>query len=143
MAGLVLFSSPSQPAKPVFNALQSTPYGASPYAAPQPQRSSILPPPTFANTLQPSQEDSEPIRAWREKQSEEIKARDERDRSRRDDLKNKAEKDIDRFYEDYNKQKERNIRENKWVSPAQLLRDVVRPSCGTLMRILGRKKRPT
>lgn len=121
MAGLVLFSSPSQPAKPVFNALQSTPYGASPYAAPQPQRSSILPPPAFANTLQPSQEDSEPIRAWREKQSEEIKARDERDRSRRDDLKNKAEKDIDRFYEDYNKQKERNIRENKWVFPERLL----------------------
>lgn len=108
------------PAKPVFNALQSTPYGASPYAAPQPQRSSILPPPAFANTLQPSQEDSEPIRAWREKQSEEIKARDERDRSRRDDLKNKAEKDIDRFYEDYNKQKERNIRENKEKEAAYL-----------------------
>lgn len=28
---------------------------------------------------------------------------------------NKAEKAIDSFYEDYNKMKERNIRENKWV----------------------------
>jgi hypothetical protein len=30
-------------------------------------------------------------------------------------MKDRAEKSIDAFYEDYNKMKERNIRENKWV----------------------------
>lgn len=30
-------------------------------------------------------------------------------------MKDKAEKAIDSFYEDYNRMKEKNIRENKWV----------------------------
>lgn len=30
-------------------------------------------------------------------------------------MKDKAEKSIDTFYEGYNKLKERNIRDNKWV----------------------------
>jgi hypothetical protein len=32
---------------------------------------------------------------------------------RRDEMANKAEKSIDSFYEEYNKMKERSIRENK------------------------------
>lgn len=104
----------SQPAKPVFNALSNQPYGASPYpAAPSQPTSSILPAPQFSNIIPTAQEDSEPIKAWKAKQAEEIKERDDRDRSKRDEMKNKAEKSIDQFYEDYNKQKERNIRENK------------------------------
>ncbi|WVR06747.1 hypothetical protein IAU60_003782 [Kwoniella sp. DSM 27419] len=105
------------PPKPVFNALSAQPYGASPYpptSAPQPRSAqSILPPPTFNNILPTAEEDSEPIRAWREKQAEDIKKRDEADKKRRDEMSNKAEKAIDAFYEDYNKMKERNIRENK------------------------------
>ena len=65
------------------------------------------------NTLPEAQEDTEPIKEWRAHQGEEIKKRDERDRSARDEMKNKAEKSIDSFYEEYNKKKERNIRENK------------------------------
>ena len=42
-----------------------------------------------------------------------MKKRDEADRARRDGMANRAEKTIDSFYEEYNKMKERNIRENK------------------------------
>ncbi|KAL7422058.1 Clathrin light chain [Cryptotrichosporon argae] len=103
--------------KPVFNALQPQPYGASPYpapaAAPQPRAApSILPAPAFNNIL-PEDAETEPIRAWREKQAEEIKRRDEADRARRDEMKNQAEKAIDGFYEKYNEEKEKSIRENK------------------------------
>ncbi|WVQ67437.1 uncharacterized protein L199_005635 [Kwoniella botswanensis] len=113
------------PPKPVFNALSPQPYGASPYpatAAPKPRSAqSILPPPTFNNILPSnSEEESEPIKAWREKQAEQIKKRDEEDKKRRDEMANKAEKAIDSFYEDYNKMKERNIRENKETEAAFL-----------------------
>ncbi|WVQ80138.1 hypothetical protein IAT38_002240 [Cryptococcus sp. DSM 104549] len=105
------------PPKPVFNALSPQPYGASPYpttAAPKPRSAqSILPPPTFSNILASTEDETEPIKAWRAKQAEEIKKRDEEDKKRRDEMSNKAEKAIDQFYEDYNKVKERNIRENK------------------------------
>ncbi|WVO15243.1 hypothetical protein L204_102895 [Cryptococcus depauperatus] len=107
--------------KPVFDALSPQPYGASPYpptssapSAPQAhQHSSILPPPTFANILPSAEEDTEPIKAWKIKQAEEIKVRGEDDKKRREEMADKAEKTIDQFYEDYNKMKEKNIRENK------------------------------
>ncbi|WVF71106.1 hypothetical protein IAT40_005903 [Kwoniella sp. CBS 6097] len=112
--------------KPVFNALSPQPYGSSPYpptAAPKPRSAqSILPPPEFNNILPSAEEDTEPIRAWREKQAEEIKKRDQADKERRDEMSNKAEKAIDQFYEDYNKMKERNIRENKESEAAFLER---------------------
>ncbi|OWT36894.1 clathrin light chain [Cryptococcus neoformans] len=112
----------SQPApKPVFNALSPQPYGASPYppaataaaAAPRSPHPSILPAPTFNNILPTADEDTEPIKAWRARQAEEIQKRDESDKKRRDEMSDKAEKAIDQFYEDYNKMKEKNIRENK------------------------------
>lgn len=34
-------------------------------------------------------------------------------------MSDKAEKSIDQFYEGYNKLKEKNIRENKWVGRAR------------------------
>ncbi|ORX35556.1 clathrin light chain [Kockovaella imperatae] len=103
------------PPKPVFNALAAQPYGSSPYAntAPPKSSTSILPPPPLQNTLPEAQEDTEPIKEWRARQAEEIKRRDENDRKARDEMKNKAEKSIDAFYEEYNKLKEKNIRENK------------------------------
>ncbi|CAK9785221.1 unnamed protein product [Cutaneotrichosporon oleaginosum] len=110
-------SATSPAPKPVFNALSAQPYGQSPYpptAAPQPRSAaSILPAPQFTNTLPETEEETEPIRQWREKQAEEIKRRNAADQEKRDEMANKAEKAIDQFYEDYNKQKEKNIRENK------------------------------
>ncbi|ODO08341.1 clathrin light chain [Cryptococcus wingfieldii CBS 7118] len=103
--------------KPVFNALSPQPYGASPYpatAAPAPRSAnSILPAPEFNNILPTADEDSEPIKAWKAKQAEEIALRDEKDKKKKAEVKNAAERAIDAFYADYNKQKERNIRENK------------------------------
>lgn len=52
-------------------------------------------------------------REWREKQQEEIKARDEASKAKRQETISKAERAIDEFYEDYARKKERNIRENK------------------------------
>ncbi|EIW70333.1 clathrin light chain [Tremella mesenterica] len=103
------------PPKPTFNALSPQPYGASPYpAAPKPRSAqSILPPPTFNNILPDAEEDTEPVRAWRTRQAEEIKRRDDADQKKRDEMAGKAEKAIDAFYEEYNKVKESAIRENK------------------------------
>lgn len=56
-------------------------------------------------------------RQWREKQAEEIKARDEASKAKREETVAKAERAIDQFYEEYSKKKERNIRENKFVPP--------------------------
>ena len=47
--------------------------------------------------------------------AEEIKARDEASKAKRDETIGKAERAIDQFYEDYASKKERNIRENKYV----------------------------
>ena len=52
-------------------------------------------------------------REWREKQAEEIKARDERSKAKREETISKAERAIDQFYEEYAAKKEKNIRENK------------------------------
>ena len=54
-------------------------------------------------------------RQWREKQQEEIKARDEASKRRREDTIATAERDIEEFYENYAKKKERSIRDNKSV----------------------------
>ena len=54
-------------------------------------------------------------RDWREKQAEEIKARDEASRAKRQETIGKAERAIDQFYEEYAAKKERSIRENKCV----------------------------
>ena len=59
-------------------------------------------------------------RAWREKQAEEIKARDEASRAKRQETIGKAERAIDQFYEEYAAKKERNIRENKCVVSCRL-----------------------
>lgn len=56
------------------------------------------------------------LREWREKQEEAIKARDAASKAKRQETIAKAERAIDAFYEDYAHKKERNIRENKWVS---------------------------
>ena len=52
-------------------------------------------------------------RQWRAKQQEEIRKRDEASDARRDEAIAKAERAIDKFYEDYNSTKEKNIKANK------------------------------
>jgi hypothetical protein len=52
-------------------------------------------------------------REWRERQADEIKARDERSKARRQETISKAERSIDQFYEEYTGKRERQIRENK------------------------------
>jgi hypothetical protein len=54
-------------------------------------------------------------RLWRESQDEEIKARDEKSKTRRQETISKAERAIDQFYEDYNAMRKRQIRDNKFV----------------------------
>lgn len=54
-------------------------------------------------------------RQWRAKQQEEIRKRDEDSDKRREETIAKAERAIDKFYEDYNVTKEKNIKANKRV----------------------------
>jgi len=55
-------------------------------------------------------------REWREKQQDEIKARDEASKARRQETISKAERALEDFYEDYSRKKEKNIAENKCVA---------------------------
>ncbi|TFK74688.1 hypothetical protein BDN72DRAFT_886338 [Pluteus cervinus] len=79
--------------------------------APRPQPGSFSTTPMLNQAIQ--EEEPETIRQWREKQAEEIKARDEASKARRQETISAAERSIDEFYENYAKTKERNIRENK------------------------------
>jgi hypothetical protein len=53
------------------------------------------------------------MRQWRERQQAEIKKRDEESKRKKEETVLKAEKAIDAFYENYNAEKEKNIRKNK------------------------------
>ena len=60
--------------------------------------------PGYTNYAAPSQEaDSEPIRAWREKRDADITRRDEASQKKKDETTGTAQKDIDSFYESYNR----------------------------------------
>ncbi|KAH7883271.1 clathrin light chain-domain-containing protein [Phlebopus sp. FC_14] len=95
--------SPPPPARPTF--------GAPAPFAPRPQ------PSTFSSTplLNQQLDEDEPqvIKEWREKQAEDIRARDEASKAKRQETVSKAESAIDQFYEEYAAKKERSIRENK------------------------------
>jgi len=52
-------------------------------------------------------------REWRERQQEEIRARDEASKAKRQETISKAERALEDFYEDYSRKKEKNIAENK------------------------------
>lgn len=59
------------------------------------------------------EEDTEPLRAWREAQAQAIAEREARADRQRAEAVSQAEQDIDQFYADYNAQKEKNIKKNK------------------------------
>ncbi|KAI0261290.1 clathrin light chain-domain-containing protein [Gloeopeniophorella convolvens] len=92
-----------QPTQPTF--------GATPTFAPRPQQSALSATPILAQQL--DAEEPEAIREWRERQAEEIKARDDAAKARRQETVAKAERAIDQFYEEYTAKRERQIRENK------------------------------
>ncbi|KAG6864788.1 hypothetical protein C0991_007162 [Blastosporella zonata] len=78
--------------------------------APRPQPSAFTSTPILN---QPIEDEPQVIQDWREKQKEEITARDEASKARRQETIARAERSIDEFYENYSAKKERNIRENK------------------------------
>ncbi|KZT58686.1 hypothetical protein CALCODRAFT_523588 [Calocera cornea HHB12733] len=81
-------------------------------ATPAPSAPAMSPaPPVY--TQDDDEEEPEVIKEWREKQAAQIKEREDKAARRKADTVKKAEESIDQFYEDYNKQKEKNIRENK------------------------------
>ena len=94
---------------------QQPSFGVPPPFAPKPQTSAFSTTPILSQPL-PDEEEPEVIRAWRDKQAEEIKRRDEASHARRQETIEKAERAIDQFYDEYNAKKERNIKENKYVS---------------------------
>jgi len=79
--------------------------------APQPHPSMFSSTPILTQNI--SEDEPQVIKDWREKQQEEIKARDETSKLRREQTIDKAERAIEDFYENYSKKKERNIRDNK------------------------------
>ncbi|KAH9965397.1 clathrin light chain [Russula dissimulans] len=86
-------------------------FGAVPPFAPRPQPSALSATPIFTQPI--DAEEPAVIRQWRENQAEEIKKRDERSKTRRQETISKAERAIDQFYEDYNGMRKRQIRDNK------------------------------
>ncbi|ETW74787.1 hypothetical protein HETIRDRAFT_391469 [Heterobasidion irregulare TC 32-1] len=86
-------------------------FGAIPPFAPRPQPSALSSTPILTQHIE--EDEPEVIREWRERQAEEIRARDEASKAKRQETISKAERAIDQFYEEYNTKKERNILENK------------------------------
>ncbi|KAG7449733.1 uncharacterized protein BT62DRAFT_978921 [Guyanagaster necrorhizus] len=90
--------------------LQQTPtFGAT--FAPRPQPSVFSSTPILTQTIE--EDEPEVIKEWRARQAEEIAARDEASKARRQEIISRAERAIDEFYEKYNAKKEDTIAENK------------------------------
>ncbi|KAL1710281.1 clathrin light chain-domain-containing protein [Schizophyllum commune] len=87
-------------------------FGAStPTIAPRPQPSAFSSTPILNQGL--PEEEPEVIKEWRARRAEEIRARDEASKAKRDEIKGRAEAAIDEFYGNYSELKKRNIQENK------------------------------
>jgi hypothetical protein len=67
-------------------------------------------------------------RAWKAKQKERIKARDDASELKRQETIRKAEESIDTFYAEYNAKKEKHIAENKYVSSLNRYRSPLTPA---------------
>ncbi|EIW80289.1 hypothetical protein CONPUDRAFT_137566 [Coniophora puteana RWD-64-598 SS2] len=98
---------PSASTAPSFGAS----FGTSTPFAPRPQPSAFSSTPILNQPIE--EEEPQVIKDWRERQAEEIKARDEASNAKRQETISKAERAIDQFYEEYTAKKERTIRQNK------------------------------
>ncbi|KIY65306.1 hypothetical protein CYLTODRAFT_379610 [Cylindrobasidium torrendii FP15055 ss-10] len=104
--------------------------------APRPQPSALSSTPIFTQTM--PEDEPEVIRAWREKQQEEIAARDQASEERRQETKNKAERSMDEFYEAYSRKKTDAIASNK-EKEAQFLQELTDSlSAGTTWERIGK-----
>ncbi|KAI6046317.1 clathrin light chain [Pisolithus marmoratus] len=96
-------------------------FGTVPPFAPRPQPSAFSATPILNQQL--DADEPEPIRQWRESQAEDIRARDEASKAKRQETIGKAERAIDQFYEEYAAKKADSIRANKFVSANDMSRD--------------------
>mgnify|MGYP001762532222 FL=1 len=85
---------------------QQAPAPAAPAETPLPLRTQL----TYDQDLE---EESEPLRKWREAQADDIARRDAQAERQRGEIVSAAEQEIDQFYAEYNAQKEKNIKRNK------------------------------
>ncbi|CAE6443667.1 unnamed protein product, partial [Rhizoctonia solani] len=106
-------------AQPSFHATPQAPSSfQSP--APAPFQSPVPQGPNYSAFTEPEEPEPEVVRQWREHQAEKVAQRDEASRAKRAETIARAEKEIDKFYEEYNAKKERVIRENKENEAAYL-----------------------
>ncbi|CAE6512266.1 unnamed protein product [Rhizoctonia solani] len=106
-------------AQPSFHATPQAPSvfqspAPAPFQSPAPQGVN------YSAFTQPEEPEPEVVRQWREHQAEKIAQRDEESKKKRAETVARAEKEIDKFYEEYNAKKERTIRENKENEAAYL-----------------------
>ncbi|KAF8918173.1 clathrin light chain-domain-containing protein [Mucidula mucida] len=97
------------PSSPPVMQSQAPSFGAT--FAPRPQPSALSSTPILTQTIQ--EDEPEVIRQWRERQQEEIEARDADAKAKRQETISKAERDMDDFYERYNEKKTATIASNK------------------------------
>ncbi|CCO34879.1 hypothetical protein BN14_08988 [Rhizoctonia solani AG-1 IB] len=112
-ASVLLRSSTQQfESQPSF---QATPEVPSSFQSPgPPQFQSPVPQgPNYSAFAQPDEPEPEIVRQLREHQAEKIAQQDEKSKHKRQETIARAEKEIDKLYEDYSSKKERTIRENK------------------------------
>ncbi|KAG8745579.1 hypothetical protein FRC12_014512 [Ceratobasidium sp. 428] len=101
---------------PSLEAFEAQPsFHAPPPQQPQSFQSPVPAGPNYSGFTQQEEPEPEVVRQWREHQAEKIAQRDEESKAKRAETIAKAERDIDKFYEEYNAKKERQIRENKCV----------------------------
>ncbi|KAI0314017.1 clathrin light chain-domain-containing protein [Amylostereum chailletii] len=99
------------PAPPPVRLQQQPSFGAPPTFAPRPQPSALSSTPILNQQLQ--EDEPEVIRAWRERQAEEIQARDAAAKARTEATILKARDALDRFYEEYSEKNKIQIAQNK------------------------------
>ncbi|CCO35872.1 Clathrin light chain Short=CLC [Rhizoctonia solani AG-1 IB] len=94
---------------------QATPEVPSSFQSPAPPQfqSPVPQGPNYSAFAQPEVPEPEIVRQLREHQAEKIAQQDEESKRKRQETIARAEKEIDKLYEDYNSKKERTIRENQ------------------------------
>lgn len=92
-----------------FPAVSSTPQYAEPESEPE-EKAVEIPVSSFGSL---NLDDSEPIKAWKERRTLEVSKRDEIAKAKAEDLKDEAKKAIDDFYDNYNNKKDLSIEDTR------------------------------